>query len=410
MTNKIKEIPLFPDDFVTQSRILDLFGSLLAVRVDVKCCEIVLKGLLNLLSTSEFAIRSLISISPTKAILDYVDCPDVTVSRLMLFILQEICQIKEGAVYAASSGIIQQISNLMRQSCELFNAETFVDEVRLLQYDDFLNICYAFSYIAGQQFASDIQFFLDLLKMTLISCFSQRFNLKVIRIVLFLAKSHFEKEILCCDNLLESIINLLADGTKNPCFSAILQLCSQFLSSEENILDRFVVRCMSKEVICHCVTLFLENLHSDELLGPFLEFFTALAAVQSEELGFMLENEEFIPSLCKLITNRGGQLEQDVLWLIWTMLYCAMRDQMEYILPLVVEVLSDSFLSDNEEFLAVVLPGVGQVLKKISMRVEKSTAAQDFLDMIVPCVIRLEDFDAEKIRMMAQRIMRSVEK
>jgi hypothetical protein len=404
LSNKIREISHFPNDFIDETGILAAIGRVFASSRDPAVLEIVLDGLNHLLSRSVHGQAVVGMQNPEATCLDLLACPAPAVRRGACGFITALCQTPDGAKFVGESSILRCIIETMRQIMGEFADAITVPEMALGFFGDCFVILQAVAYNCENGFEPLLPVYFEILDQVFDWVHGYRSYPDVISTFVYIALLHFEPEILREKWILEKILPLMEDPVNRACFRPILGLCTQLLRCETAEFD--LPELLPPAFVHHCVNLYV---HPEFHELDYLDFFINFALIDSCCLDILLENVELLPFCC-LQAGEGTVREQRaVRRLFWSLLYIATVDQMDKFMSVICEFLADSFDDDDtDNFVRDALGAVDKVLIKIEIKgLQAHDIDQRFMREVIPRIPELATGGAsQRIMEAAQAILK----
>ena len=361
VSNTLKQISSFAEEFITSSGVVDFMWNAFLSSPDV--CVAVVPGLCHLMSKSPVFVKMIVERNP------YVICSWITSSssdirRAGFQVLNELMESQLACEWVLSSGVMDAIDQNARELIELFNSNPRLGEAPIAAYEDVLGILHALAFRMRSSLTPLIDFYVAILENTVNCEYSFRFNISILRLILLLSANGFMERLVSCENLIKPVLNLLFDDVARPCYPYLIEFESEIVRcAPQEVVENLV----TNEALNKCVELFLGTTRDHQLLQACLRLFINVTVKSSSFVGLISDNERLWTSAIRIAVDGNVKLQEASLWFIWVVLGAASVSELEVLLPPVIDILPDSFLSDEVEFLSTVLDSLSNVLHIIEL-------------------------------------------
>jgi hypothetical protein len=369
LSNKLKEILKFPNAFIDQTGLIQVISRVLVIRDDHATIDIILDGFTHLLSKSFYAQSVFGASNPESICLDLLVSPLPTVRRSICHLINALCQTPDGAYFVTRNSLFARLIEMMRDLMSEFPNESEVSEVAFGLFHDLIVILQSIALHLipdvesdlGPSFVDLLPHYFDVIRSTLAWGHGTRFRSDVLNTLVFIASLKYERRIIGECWLFDELAQLMADPVNRPCFRSIFALYTQLLMCEDWDVEWSSV--IPTPLVDHCINLYVSpEFHEDD----YIDFFINYVMLGNEMLANILQSDSLLEFCCEQVKKGTITVQRGVRHLFWVMLYVAMVNQMDLILPVIGDYLVDSFDDDNKQFLFCVLTSINAVLRRIS--------------------------------------------
>lgn len=454
MKNRIKLISEFPDSYA-ETGIVDMLGSLMVCVSENDTAEICLEAAVWLAKHSQFFSQLFIQNEGSVGIVKNLFMQgNENVKQMTFQLVKELSQTADFVPWVLETEVLTVIVSVMKDMIAMFNENPHVPKYILDIYKEALNILHDVAVIARHDIDDTLGVYFEIIVDSLSCSYMTEFSSKAVELLVLLSGFHFEKEILRAPGLVSGILGLLADNINRPCYTHVIQLMVQILSTDEYTgrLEDLI----PKGAIARIIQIFIENQSDGPLAEACIKLFTNTVVKDNSVLDLLLdwvaedkdtdhedtdydvpdcgdpesyeeEDEEDadddkpheeepvcespglpnnVLSALYNITEAGNTRLQDAaLRLFWVMLSQAQGHIMA-ILEVANGVLATTFLSDTESLLTVALNSISIVMENTARAgLLNEELYQAFLQEVLPYVEELVESNITTLSEKASEIL-----
>ena len=380
VSNAIAQMSAFSDDFVRSSGVLEFMWNVLTLSPDVALFGV--PGLLHMLGKSPLFVDLFVAGNPTD-VCSWLMSPSKEIRRAALKMVNEMMESRVACEWVLSSGAMENVAENANELVEMFNTNPRLGEDVIAMYGEILWIFHSLAFQMGSELSPFVSIFVNVLESTVNCEYSFRFNISVIKILLLMSANGFMEPLLSSDGLRGPVLGLLFDDVARPCYPYLIEFYSEIVrKAPEDISEQ----CITQEVADRCMTLFRGERNDQQLTEACLHLFINLSLKNPVFVGLASRSDELWEVLHNLTEHGNAKIQEATQWFIWTLLGAASAADLGDILQPVIPTLSDSFLSENPEFLLVVIDSVSNIMRTIEPNVHSAHVFQEFIDTIMPLV------------------------
>ena len=391
VSNAITQIPAFSDDFVRSSGIVEFMWNVLTLSPDVALFGV--PGILHMIGKSSLFVELFVSGNPTD-ICSWLMSPSKEIRRAALKVVNGMMESRVACEWVLSSGAMEKVAENANEIVEMFNTNPRLGEDVIGMYEEILWIFHSLAFQMGEELSPFVSIVVGVLETTVNCEYSFRFNISVIKILLLMSANGFMEPLISSDGLRGPVLGLLFDDVARPCYPYLIEFYSEIVrKAPEEIWEE----CVTQEVADRCMTLFLGAENDQQLTEACLHLFINLSLKNPVFVGLASRSDELWEALHNLTEHGNVKIQEATQWFMWTLLGASSAADLGDILQPVIPVLSDSFLSENPEFLLVVVDSVSKIMRTIEPNVHNVNSFQEFIDAIMPLVPDLFDSDNQEV-------------